>query len=149
MVLSVKVTTDRTSYRLSDEIRLEIARRNVGTSGLFIYSRWEWGISKIRVFDSKGNEVRDAMYPLPVDDPPPLTAADFVLLQPGQSSATRIERRVSELVKSHPGEYELVVEYVPYLSDHLARRYIKQPDIPFWSEQRGTVTSNRIKIRIT
>jgi len=83
----------------------------------------------------------------PTDDPPPLTASDFVLLQPGQIFATRIERRVNDFVKS-PGEYELVVEYSPYLSDDLARKYIKGTEIPFWSKRRGTVTSNRIKIRI-
>ena len=144
--LAVHLTTDRTSYRLTDNIQLDVARENAGTSGLFIYRRWEWGISKIRVFDSKGNELKDVAYP--IDDPPPLRAADFILLEPGQLFATRVERRMNEFVK-RPGEYEFVVEYIPYLSDDLARKYIERTDIPFWSRQRGAVRSNRIKIGIT
>ena len=143
--LTVRLTSDKALYCLADTIQLRIARENTGESEVFIHKLWNWGISKIRVFDSAGTELGAVMYP--TDDPPPIATSDFILLHAGKSFDTRIERRMTDLVQG-PGEYELLVEYSQYLTDSLARKYIKQPGIPFWSKERGPVTSNRIKIRI-
>ncbi len=50
---------------------------------------------------------------------------------------------------NEPGVYEFAVEYTSYLSEDYARDIMKMPRVPFWSRQRGTITSNRIKLRIT
>jgi hypothetical protein len=141
----VRLNSDRHSYSLRDNIRLEVVRKNTGRASVFVYRRWEWGISKIRVFDISGKEVEDVMYA--VDDPPPLSASDFILLHPGERIRTRVDRQISDLVK-RPGDHELIVEYTPYLTDSLAHQYTKRSDIPFWSKLRGTVTSNRIKLHV-
>jgi len=145
--LSVRVKSDKTSYRLHDKIQFEIIRENTGKAELFIYRRWEWGASsKLRVFDSNGSEMKNLLWA--TDDPPPLTSTDFILLNPGESFGTQLQKRASDFVKL-PGEYEFVVEYSSYLSDELAGKHIKRTDVPFWSQRRGTVESNRIKLRIT
>ena len=95
---------------------------------------------------SKGNENTEVLWP--IDDPPPLTSTDFILLKSGDSLGTKLKMSVKQFVKS-PGEYELFVEYRSYLSEDLARKYIPQHDVPFWSRERNTVTSNKIKLRIT
>ena len=145
--LGVRLTSYRVSYSLRDDVQLEVVRENTGDGRVFIYRRWEWGtISKIRVFDSKGNEITDVLWP--IDDPPPLTSTDFILLKPGDFLGTKLKKSVKEFVKN-PGDYEFFVEYRSYLPEDLARKYIPQRDIPFWSRERKTVTSNRIKLRIT
>ena len=144
--LSVRLTSDSVSYGLHDDVQLEVVRENSGTGRVFIYRRWEWGtISKIRVFDPKGNELTDVLWP--IDDPPFLTATDFILLNPGEFLGTQLKMSVKQFAKS-PGDYELFVEYKSYLSKELAQKYIPSRDVPFWSRERNTVTSNKIKLRV-
>ena len=145
--LSVRLTSDRPSYSLRDDVQLDVVRKDTGNGKVYIYRRWEWGtVSKIRVFDSKGHENTEVVWP--IDDPPPLMSTDFILLKPGDSLGTKLKMSVKQFVKS-PGEYELFVEYRSYLSEYLARKYMPQLDVPFWSRERSTVTSNKIKLRIT
>jgi hypothetical protein len=128
-------------------LQLEVARENTGNASLFIYRRWEWGmLSKIRVFDSKGTEITDVRWA--IDDPPPLTQSDFILLNPGEFLGTRLNVTVAQFVKK-PGDYEFLVEYKSYMSEDLARKYIQRREIPFWSREHGKLTSNKIKLRIT
>lgn len=119
---SVRFGSDRSSYSLRDDVQFNIARENTGKSRLVIYRRWEWGgASKIRVFDSKGNENTEVLWP--IDDPPPLTSTDFILLKSGDFFLTKLKMSVKQFVKN-PGEYEFFVEHGSYLSDDLAREYI-------------------------
>jgi hypothetical protein len=146
--LSVRLTTDRVSYSLRDDVQLEIVRENAGNGKVVIYRRWEWGtISKIRVFDSKGKEITEEVL-WPIDDPPQLTSSDFILLKSGDFLRTKLKMSVKQFVRS-PGDYEFFVEYSSYLPEDLARKYIPQRDVPFWSRERKTVTSNKINLRIT
>ena len=145
--LSVRLTSDKDSYTLRGNIQLKVVRENTGNCSVAIHRRWEWGASsKIRVFDSKGSENKDVLYA--IDDPPPLTSVDFILLKPGEWFGTQFNEVVRALVKS-PGDYEILVEYRTYLSEDLARKYVPRRDAVFWSRERATVTSNRIKLRIT
>ena len=145
--LSIRLTSDRVSCSLRGNVQFEVTRENTGNGRVFIYRRWEWGtISKIRVFDSKGNEVTDVLWP--IDDPPPLASTDFILLNPGEFQRTQLKMSVKQLTKS-PGDYELLAEYRSYLSEDLARKYIRRRNVPFWSREQSTVTSNKIKLRIT
>jgi hypothetical protein len=145
--LAVRLVADRVSYSLRDDVQFEIVRESAGSGEVFIYRRWEWGtISKIRVFDSKGKEVTEV--PWPIDDPPFLTSTDFILLKSGDFLGTKLNMSVKQFVRS-PGDYEFFVEYRSDLPEDLARKYIPQRDVPFWSRDRETVTSNKIKLRIT
>lgn len=101
----------------------------------------------IRVFDAKGHEVRTSF--LADELPPPPRSYDFVLLGAGEFTGTQVHEPITHFVND-PGEYEFVVEYTSYLSEDYARKVLRMPpDVPFWSRERGTVASNRIKIRIT
>jgi hypothetical protein len=145
--LSVRLTSDRASYSLRGNLELEVVRENTGNSSVFIYRRWEWGaFSKIRAFDSKGSEIKDVLWQ--IDDPPPLTSSDFILLNPGELLGTQLKVSVTQFVKK-PGDYEFLVEYRSYLPDDLARNYLQRDDVPFWSRERKKLTSNKIKLRIT
>jgi hypothetical protein len=145
--LSVRLTSDRASYSLRGNLQLEVVRENTGNSSVFIYRRWEWGaFSKIRVFDSKGSEIKDVLWA--IDDPPSLTSSDFILLNSGEFLGTQLTMSVTQFVKS-PGDYEFFVEYKSYLPDDLARKYMQRRDVPFWSRDRSILTSNRIKLRVT
>jgi hypothetical protein len=145
--LSVRLTSDRVSCSLRGNLQLEVVRENTGNASMFIYRRWEWGtFSKIRVFDSKGSEIKDVLWG--IDDPPPLASSDFILLNPGEFLGTQLKVSATQFVKS-PGDYEFLVEYRSYLSDDLARKHIQRRDVPFWSRERSKLTSNKIKLRIT
>ena len=98
------------------------------------------------MFDSKGSEIKDALWA--IDDPPPLTSSDFILLNPGEFLGTQLKVSARQFVKS-PGDYEFLVEYRSYLSEDLARKHIQRRDVPFWSRERSKLTSNKIKLRIT
>jgi hypothetical protein len=101
----------------------------------------------IRVFDSKGHEVRTDF--LADELPPPPQAYDFILLGPGDFLGMHMGGPATEFVNK-PGEYEFVVEYSSYLSEDFAREVMKMPaQVPFWSRERGATRSNRIKINIT
>ena len=145
--LRVRLTSDKRSYSLRGTLQLRVVRENTGRCSIAIHRRWEWGAySKIRVFDSKGGEIKDVLYA--IDDPPPLSSMDFIVLEPGEWFGTQYDEIVRAFVKS-PGDYEFLVEYRTYLSEGLARKYVAPRDAVFWSSERATVASNKLKLRIT
>lgn len=104
------------------------------------------GRTNIWVFDEKGKEVVTTF--LADELPPPPQPWDFVVLGSGQFVGTRVREPVKHFVNK-PGVYELVVEYTSYLSEQYAREVMKMPDAPFWSRERGSSLSNRIKLTVT
>jgi len=70
------------------------------------------------------------------------------VLDGAQFVGTHVEEPVTHFVNK-PGVYELVVEYTSYLSEQYAREAMKMPDATFWSRERGSVLSNRIKVTVT
>lgn len=146
--LGITLQTKQQSYSLRGEIELVIVRENQGRESVLVPRQWGWGVMRtdIRVFDAKGHEVRTDF--LADELPPPPQPYDFVLLEPGEFLGTHTRGAAKEFVNI-PGEYEFVVEYTSYLSEHYAREVMKMPNEPFWSRERGTVTSNRVKVRVT
>ena len=144
--LAIHLTSDKESYSLRGPLQLKVVRENTGNCSLAIHRRWEWGISKIRVFDSKGIENKNVVYA--IDDPPALRSVDFIVLNPGEWFGTRFNGVVRAFVQT-PGDYEFLVEYKSYLSEDLVEKYVPRRDAVLWSGERATVASNRIKLRIT
>jgi hypothetical protein len=146
--LGIILRSEQESYSLHSDIRLVIVRENQGQQDLLVPRQWGWGVMRtnIRVFDGKGHDVTTDF--LADELPPPPQPYDFILLQPGEFVGTHMGGAAKEFV-NQPGEYEFVVEYSSYLSEHYAREAMKMPSVPFWSRERGTTTSNRIKLRIT
>jgi hypothetical protein len=147
--LGVTLASQQGTYSLHSDIQLTIIRENRGDQKLLVPRQWGWGLMRtdIRAFDADGNEVRTDF--LADELPPPPQPYDFVLLEPGDFIGTHMGGPAKKFVNK-PGEYEFVVEYTSYLSDDYAREVMKMPvQVPFWSREHGTTTSNRIKISIT
>jgi len=146
--LGVILRPEQDSYSMHSDIRLVIVRENQGQQNLIVPRQWGWGVMRtvIHVFDTKGHEVRTDF--LADELPPPPQSYDFIVLGPEEFVGTHMGAAAKEFVNG-PGDYEFIVEYTSYLSDHYARDVMKMPALPFWSRERGTVTSNRIKLRVT
>jgi hypothetical protein len=146
--LGVRLHSDQPSYSLRDDIRLEIIRENIGSDGLLVCREWGWGIARteVHVSDAAGNEVHTDF--MADELPPPPQPYDFVRLSPGDFLGTRLHEPAKHFVNK-PGEYEFVVKYTSYLSESYAREVMKMPNEPFWSRERWSVLSNRIKLRVT
>jgi len=147
--LAVTLSAERSSYALHDDVQLVVVRENTGGRSISVPREWGWGVQRtnIRVFDAKGNEVRTSF--LADELPPPPQPYDFVLLGSGDFLGTHVSDAATRFV-NEPGEYEFVVEYTSYLSEDYAKRVLKlPPDVPFWSRERGTITSNRLKLHIS
>lgn len=146
--LGIRLRIKREAYSLGSNIELEIVRENIGHNSVLVPRWWGWGATRtdILMFDASGHEVRTDFL---ADELPPLPQPyDFVLLDPGQFVGTRLTGRAKEFVNK-PGDYVFVVEYTSYLSEDYARQLMKMPDVPFWSRERGPVTSNKIRVHIT
>jgi hypothetical protein len=146
--LRVTIQSEQHSVSLRDEVHLMVMRENSGEGPLIVPRQWGWGTGRteIHVFDSQGKEVQTEF--LADELPPPPQPYDFIVLDPGEFVGTRLHEPVTQFVKT-PGEYEFVVVYTSYLSDKYARQTMKMPNAPFWARDRGAVTSNKIKIRVT
>jgi hypothetical protein len=145
--LGILLRAEQDTYSLRSDIRLVIVRENQGQQDLIVPRQWGWGATRtnIRVFHAKGHEVRTDF--LADELPPPPQPYDFVVLGPHEFVGTHTGGAAKEFV-NEPGEYEFVVEYTSYLSEHYAREVMKMPNVPFWSRERGIVTSNRIRVRV-
>lgn len=147
--LGVHLRMAKDSYSIREKIDLEITRENKGQNALAVSSLWFWGVRRtdVHVLDKSGHEVRTDFLADSVPYPP--KPYDFVVLWPGEFIGTRLDQSASDFVKT-PGEYDLFVEYTCEISENLARKMLQLPaDVPFWNRERGTISSNRVRVRIT
>lgn len=147
--VAVRLRFAKLQYKLSDKIELEIVRENVSNERLAVSSLWFWGVMRtdIHVFDKAGHEIRTDFFADSVPYPP--KPYDFVVLEPREFIGTGLRESAKQFVKV-PGEYDFEVEYTSEISDDLARKMLQlPPDVPFWSREHGTISSPRIKVRIT
>jgi hypothetical protein len=145
--LSVTLRSIKSSYRITEEIQLEVQLLNSGY-GSFLIRRplgWGYGRTDIGVFDSKGKQVITTV--LADELPPPPSEEDFLKLGPNEFFGVRVEEPTTNFVNA-PGTYEFVVNYTSHVSEEWVRDHLKFP-LPFWSRGRGTVQSNRVRIVIT
>jgi hypothetical protein len=147
-MLKIGLRSETSTCSISGDLQLEIIRENVGTHDLIVPRSWAWGGGRtsIWVYDDKGKEVVTTF--LADELPPPPQPWDFILLDRGEFVGTRVNEPAKHFVNK-PGVYELVVEYASYLSEQSAREVLKMPDAPFWSRERGSLLSNRIKVTVT
>jgi hypothetical protein len=147
-LLKISLRSESSSRSMRGDLRLEIVRENVSTHDLIVPRWWGWGGGRtnIWVYDDKGKEVVTTF--LADELPPPPQAWDFIMLDVGQFVGTHVTEPVQHFVNK-PGVYELVVEYTSYLSEQYAREVMKMPDAPFWSRERGSLLSNRVKVTVT
>lgn len=147
--VAVRLRFAKNQYSIRDRIELEIVRENVSDQRLAVSSLWFWGVMRtdIHVFDKAGHEIRTAFLADSVPYPP--KPYDFVVLEPGEFIGTGLRERAKQFINV-PGEYDFEVEYTSEISEDLARKMLQlPPDVPFWSRERGTISSPRIRVRIT
>jgi hypothetical protein len=147
--LGARLLVGKGSYSIHDKIQLEITRENVGHGELAVSSLWFWGVMRtdVHVFDKLGHEVRTEFLADSVPYPP--KPHDFVILGPGEFIGKRLDENATDFVRT-PGEYSFLVEYTCEISEDLARKMLQLPDdVPFWGRQRGTISSNEVRVRIT
>jgi hypothetical protein len=148
-MLEVTLRSRSSLCKINDNLELEIIRENVGSHDLVVPRSLAWGGGRtnIWVYDDKGKEVVTTY--LADELPPPPQPWDFVVLDRGDFVGTRVKEPVTHFIKK-PGEYELVVDYRSYLSEHYAPEVMtKMPSAVFWTSERGPLRSNRIKLTVT
>jgi hypothetical protein len=148
LMLSVVVRTVKTSYSIKENINLEIQLENVGTEPLLLYRNLGWGVGRtdVRVLDSDGKDVNTTF--LADEIPPPPRDKDFIELRPSEFFGIRLSESAAHFVNV-PGTYNFFVDYTSFVSEEWVHKYVKLPPRPVWSRERGTITSNKLKIGIT
>ena len=146
--LAVSLRSMKSSYSIGEKIHLEVQLSNAGQYPLLIRRQLGWGVGRtdILVFDASHKRVFTTF--LADELPPPPTQADFLELAPGQFFGDSVTDSATLFVNV-PGTYEFAVDYTSTVSQEWAHKYIKLPNVPLWSRERGTVTSLPIKIVIT
>ena len=147
--VAVRLRVAKNQYSIRDRIELEVVRENVGDERLAVSTLWFWGVMRtdIHVFDKAGHEIRTDFLADSVPYPP--KPYDFVVLEPGEFIGTGLIENGKKFV-NRPGEYDFEVEYTCEISEDLARKMLQlPPDVPFWSRERGTISSPRVRVRIT
>jgi hypothetical protein len=86
--LDIRLRSDKDSYSLGGEIRLEIIRENAGAHRLIVCRQWGWGIARteVHVFDTTGKEVHADFMPTSCRRLHSLTISSWCL------AATSLER---------------------------------------------------------
>jgi len=147
--VAVRVRFAKNRCSIRDKIELEIVRENVSHQRLAVSSLWFWGVMRtdIHVFDKAGHQIRTDVLP---DSVPYLPKPyDFVVLGPGEFVGAALSESAKHFVNV-PGEYDFEVEYTSEISEDLAREMLQLPsDVPFWSRERGSISSPRVRVRIT
>jgi hypothetical protein len=147
--LAVHLHFAKNQFRIGDRIELQIVRENVGHEALAVSRLWFWGVMRtdIHVFDKAGHEVRTSFLADSVPYPP--KPYDFVVLEPGDFIGTGLDESAKRFVNV-PGEYDFEVEYTSEIAEDWARKMLQlPPDMSFWSRERGTISSPRVRVRIT
>jgi hypothetical protein len=144
--LSVELRTDRRSYMLGDEITVEVLLTNRSRYPLYLYSPIDWGESASLSLWIKnavsGKEVDQEIIPDALT-PPPSSKDDFIRLPPNHIYGVVLTIRWADLSVHNKGTYDLVVEYHSPVSSTMAF------GLPIWSQEKGTLPSNRVTVVVT
>jgi hypothetical protein len=147
--LEVSIRSQKITYSLKEDLQLEIQLTNTGTDSLFIDGGlfFDDGRLNLWIFDEKGKQVYPAL-PRDLLPPPPPNKRNFLELHTDEFFGLRINDPMKNLVNS-PGTYEIVVDYMSFIPEDWARKYLRLPIAKLWTLERGKVTSNRIRITVT
>lgn len=143
--LSVSLTSDRNSVKMSESLLLTISIKNVSNHPIFVYGKLNWGLSSslfLFVEDDKGKDVpmnylEDALPPMPS----PKDKAVFIKLNPELFFGTTRTDKLSDLVPK-PGTYYLHVLYHGAVSRRFAA------GTPAWGTEDPPILSNKVKIEV-
>jgi len=143
--LEVTLKTDRDSYKLADEITVQVLLTNKSKSPLYIYAPLEWGESasiSIWLKDAlTGKDIPEYFIPDALT-PPPGSKEDFVKLLPDHLFGVVFTSTMKDFNIGQIGTYEIKAEY------HSPIPASTNFGLPIWSREKGAVPSNRVMIKV-
>lgn len=143
--LEVTLKTDRDSYKLGDEISIQVLLTNRLKSPVYIYAPLDWGESAslslwlkntVSGKDVPEEFIADAL------PPPPSSKDAFIKLLPNHVYGVVLRSKLAQLNVQKSGTYELVAEY------HSPIPASMNFGLPIWSREKGAVPSNRVTITV-
>jgi hypothetical protein len=144
--LKVTLKTDRDSYKLKDEVTVQVLLTNKSNSPLYIYAPLEWGESasiSIWLKDAlSGKDVPENFIPDALT-PPPGSKEDFVKLLPDHVLGVVFTSTLKDFNLRKKGTYEITAEY------HSPIPASMNFGLPIWSREKGAVPSNRVTITVS
>lgn len=143
--LELTLRTDRDSYKLADNITVQVLLTNRSKSPLYIYATLDWGESA-----SLSLWLKDAVSGKDVPEefiadalpPPPGSKDAFIKLLPSHVYGLVLTTKLAELNVRKSGTYELITEYHSPIPSSL------NFGLPIWSREKGAVPSNRVTITV-
>jgi hypothetical protein len=143
--LQVTLKTDRNSYKLADEIIVQLLLTNKSKSPMYIYAPLDWGESASLSLwpkdTSTGKNVPEEFVADALPPPPPSKEV-FVKLLPDYVYGVVLKPKLAELNLKKSGVYELMAEY------HSPIPASMNFGLPIWSREKGAVCSNSVTIRV-
>lgn len=143
--LELTLRTDRDSYKLGDNITVQVLLTNRSKSPLYIYATLDWGESSsisIWLKDAiSGKDVPEYFIPDALT-PPPGSKEDFVKLLPDHVFGVVFTSTLKDFNLRQKGTYEVTAEY------HSPIPASMNFGLPIWSREKGAVPSNRVTIAV-
>ena len=143
--LKVMLRTDKDSYKLGDDISVQVLLTNESKSPLYIYAPLEWGESasiSIWLKDAvSGKDVPEYFIPDALT-PPPGSKEDFVKLLPEHVFGVVFTSTLKDFNLRQKGKYEVTAQY------HSPIPASMNFGLPIWSREKGAVASNRVTIKV-
>jgi hypothetical protein len=143
--LEVILRTDQDSYKLGDEISVQVLLINRSQSPLYIYAQLDWGESaslSLWLKDAVSGKYVPEEFIADALPPPPGSKDEFVKLLPNHVYGVVLTLKLVELNVKKRGKYELLAEYHSPIPSSM------NFGLPIWSREKGTVPSNRVTIAV-
>jgi hypothetical protein len=143
--LEVSLKTDRDSYKLGDEIIVQVLLTNRSKSPLYIYAPLDWGESaSLSLWLKEKASGKDVPQEFIADalPPPPDSKDEFVKLLPDHVFDVVLRSKLAQLNVLKSGTYELLAEYHSPIPSNM------NFGLPIWSREKGAVPSNRLTIKV-
>jgi len=144
-LLEVTLKTDRDSYKLGDEISVQVLLINMSKSPLYIYAPLDWGESaSLSLWLKDVVSGKDVPQKFIADAPssPPGSRDAFVKLLPDHVYGVVLRSKLAQLNVQKSGMYELVAEYHSPIPARMSF------GLPIWSREKGAIPSNRVSITV-
>jgi hypothetical protein len=143
--LQVTLKTDRDSYKLGDEISVQVLLTNRSKSPVYIYAPLDWGESaslSLWLKDTATGKDVPEEFIADALPPPPGSKDAFVKLLPDHVYGVVLKSKLAQLNVQKGGTYELVAEY------HSPIPASMNFGLPIWSREKGAVPSNPVTITV-
>jgi hypothetical protein len=149
--LRVAAWTERLSYSLDDELKLDVTLQNFGAGTIYVDRRMFWtglaGGLQLRIEDEGGGIVPAPLLSDAIMPPPDPTDMEILVrLDGGYSYGTWARFRVGDVIKK-TGRYSIAVVYKSWLQrEWVAQQLRNKPAL--WSDAQP-ISSNKIWIDVT